>query len=86
VVTISSKVTATEVAAAQEEEVLVETLVVDVVDPDPVSVVVVVLPVPPETGVWFAGQDPVEAVEYVPIAEVAEQTDGTLDAAGSPQE
>ena len=27
---------------------------------------------------------PVEAVEYVPIAEVAEHTDGTLDAVGSP--
>lgn len=83
--TISSKVTATEVAAAQEE-VVVEVLVADVVDPEPELVVVVVVPVPPETGVWFAGQVPVEAVEYVPIAEVDEQTAGTLDAVGSPQE
>jgi len=86
VVTISSNVTATEVAAAQEEVVLVEVLVVDVVDPEPPVVVVVVVPDTLDTGVWFGGQVPVEAVEYVPVAEVDEQTDGTLDAVGSPQE
>jgi hypothetical protein len=47
VVTISSKVTATEVAAAQE---LVAVLV-DVLDPVPVVVVVVVVLLPPEIGV-----------------------------------
>jgi hypothetical protein len=59
VVTISSKVTATEVAAAQELVVVL----VDVLDPVPVVVVVVVVLLPPEIGVWLAGQDPVEAVE-----------------------
>jgi hypothetical protein len=49
VVTISSKVTATDVAAAQE---LVVVLVdVDVLDPVPVVVVVVVVLLPPEIGV-----------------------------------
>jgi hypothetical protein len=47
VVTISSKVTATDVAAAQE---LVAVLV-DVLDPVPVVVVVVVALLPPEIGV-----------------------------------
>jgi hypothetical protein len=47
VVTISSKVTATDVAAAQE---LVAVLV-DVLDPVPVVVVVVVTLLPPEIGV-----------------------------------
>jgi len=51
------------VAAAQEEEVLVEVLVVDVVDPVPVVMAVVVVLLPPEIGVWLAGHDPVEAVE-----------------------
>jgi hypothetical protein len=46
VVTISSKVTATDVAAAQELVVLV-----DVLDPVPVVVVVVVVLIPPEIGV-----------------------------------
>jgi hypothetical protein len=46
-VTISSKVTATDVAAAQE---LVAVLV-DVLDPVPVVVVVVVVLLPPEIGV-----------------------------------
>lgn len=64
VVTISSKVTATDVAAAQEEEVEVDVLVV-VVDVDiPVPVVAedeVVVTVP-EIGVWLVGQEPVDAV------------------------
>jgi hypothetical protein len=47
VVTISSKVTATEVAAAQELVVVL----VDVLDPVPVVVVVVVVLLPPEIGV-----------------------------------
>jgi hypothetical protein len=47
VVTISSKVTATDVAAAQE---LVAVLV-DVLDPVPVVVLVVVVLLPPEIGV-----------------------------------
>ena len=76
--TISSNVTATDVAVAQEDVV---------VDVDSVLVVVVVgvLP-PPDVGVWLEGHEPVEAVEYVPIADVDEQTAGTLEAVGSPQE
>ena len=93
VVTISSNVTATEVAAVQEAEVLV---LVDFV----VDVVVVPVPLPklvvlevfevavplPVTGVWLEGQEVAVAVEYVPVAEVEEQTDGTLDAVDSPHE
>lgn len=72
VVTISSNVTATDVAVAQEEVV--------------VDVVVVVVPLLPPDGVWFGGHEPVDAVEYVPIADVDEHTAGTLEAVGSPQE
>jgi len=49
VVTISSKVTATDVAAAQELVVVLAD--VDVLDPVPVVVVVVVVLLPPEIGV-----------------------------------
>jgi hypothetical protein len=49
VVTISSKVTATDVAAAQE--LVVVLFDVDVLDPVPVVVVVVVVLLPPEIGV-----------------------------------
>ncbi len=38
----------------------------------------------PEMGVWLAGKVPVGAVAKVPEAEVDEQTDGTLEAVGSP--
>jgi len=90
VVTISSNVTATDVAAAQVDVVLVVEegfeVVVVVVVPDPPPPGVVVVELPPEIGVWLEGQEPVDAVEYVPIAEVEEQTDGTLEAVGSPQE
>jgi len=59
-------------------------LVLVLVPPEPP--VVVVVPLPPVMGVWPAGKVPVGAVEYVPIAEVPEHTDGTLEAVGSPQE
>lgn len=55
-----------------------------VVVPDPPAVVVV--EELPEMGVWLEGHEPVDAVLKVPIAEVEEQTDGTLEAVGSPQE
>lgn len=90
VVTISPNVTATEVAAAQVGAVVVlvigfEVLVV-VVELDPPLLVVVVAELPPKMGVWLAGQELVDAVEYVPVAEVDKQVSGTLEAVGSPQE
>jgi hypothetical protein len=84
VVTLSAKVTATDVAVPQVD-VVVLVDVVDVVDFDDVDVVVVVPPLP-ALGVWFGGQEPVAAVAYVPMADVDEHTDGTLEALGSPQE
>lgn len=59
--------TATVAAAVQAVDVDEELLafVEDEAEPVPVVVadVVVVVPVPPEMGVWFAGQVPVDAVE-----------------------
>jgi hypothetical protein len=63
VVTTSSKVTATDVAAAHELEVELVGVLVLVELLDPVPVVVGVELLTPEVGVWFAGHDPVEAVE-----------------------
>ncbi len=71
--------TATAVAVAQLEEVLVTDF--EVVVTDDVAVIV------PEMGVWDMGHDPVVAVEYVPVAEVEEHVAGTDDAFDdSPQE
>lgn len=85
-VTSSSKVTATEVGVEQDDVVVV-VVFVDV----PVAVVVTEVDVKvvvtvPEMGVWLVGHELVGAVEYVPEAEVDEQTAGTLEALGSPQE
>ena len=74
VVASTLNVTATDVATEQEVVVLVG------------EPTVVVGGGTPLTGVWLVGNAPVGAVEQVPIAEVAEQNDGTLDAVGSPQE
>jgi hypothetical protein len=67
VVTSSSNVTATDVAAAQVDVVLVVEVVgfdvlVAVVVPDPLDAVVVVDELP-EMGVWDVGHEPVDAVE-----------------------
>jgi len=72
-------VTATDVASAQDVEV-------EVGAPGVVVVVVVVGGGTPETGVWFGGNAPLGAAEYVPAAELPEQTDGTVDAVDSPHE
>jgi len=61
VVTISLKVTATVDAGVQAVEV--EVLVEEDVVPVPVVVADVVVVVTPDTGVWFAGHEPVDAVE-----------------------
>jgi hypothetical protein len=87
VVTISLNVTATVAAGVHAAEVVDEAVRVEVERVDvlvPVAVTVAVTL--PEIGVWFGGQEPVDAVLYVPKAEVAEHTDGTLDVVGSPQE
>lgn len=57
--------TATVAAAVQAVDVDEELLAFVEDEPVPVAVadVVVVVPVPPEMGVWFAGQVPVDAVE-----------------------
>jgi hypothetical protein len=63
--------------------VLVLDVVVVFVVPPPPAVLVEELP---EMGVWLEGQDPVDAVLKVPIAEVELHTAGILEAVGSPQE
>jgi hypothetical protein len=86
VVTSSSKVTATVEPDLQPVDVEV---VVELVEAVEVVVVplpgFVVVPLPPD-GVCDAGKVLVGAVEYVPRAEVDEQTEGTLEALDSPQE
>jgi len=91
-VTISSNVTATDVAAVQEDVVVDVLVLVLVLVAVPVAVAVVVavvvaVPLPlPDVGVWLVGHEPVEAVENVPIADVEEHVAGRLEALGSPQE
>lgn len=63
VVTNSSNVTATDVAAAQLDVVLVEVFVVEVVVPPPPPAAVVVVVDTPVPGVWLAGNADVGAAE-----------------------